>query len=97
MSKKKNKKIKEKVQEIELSGVRVSDLIRPKFVKELNKKFDSKPFFIAIDINRENIITVGHDSPKEENEKNLSVKCRFSSNGESHIEEFIKILKKVVS
>ena len=96
MKKKKQKKINTVVQKISLSGINVKDLFKPKVIKEMNNKLTITPFMAGFDINGENIIIIGHHDPNEAERKILNVECKFSSNGKSNLENFVKILKKMV-
>ena len=91
-------KLEETPERIKITGLSVSDLVNPKLLREFEKEgLNVIPFMLGIDINKENVLTVTHNSAEESNEKIVHVDCQSSDKKDvSHLNRVTKILKSMV-
>lgn len=92
-----NNKVKESVDSISLTGLTINDLLNPDLLKNLkSEEFNITPFLIGIDVNRQTVITVGHNDFKEVERKILHIETRSQGKNESHFNHIKEALKKMV-
>ncbi len=86
--------IKETVQKIKLTGINIADLINATLLKKMNEKgLKVKPFLIAMEINGETIISIGHREPADMDNKIIYIESKPSASKKSYVNEVTDALK----
>lgn len=92
------RKVHEIIEQVQLSGLTIRDLLNPKFVSLLDEtKFKVKPFMIALDLSND-VVIINHNNEKEMENKMIHIESKSTEEKEESkvkiISDKLKLLVK---